>query len=51
MGFFWSPFAISFFLWFVLWLRAYPECGLLSFCWMGSSSVFSSVVIAWVRGR
>jgi hypothetical protein len=46
MGFFCSLFAISFFLWLVSWLWAYLECGLLSFCWMGSSLVFFLVVIA-----
>ncbi len=44
-------FAISFFLWLVSWLRAYPECGLLSFWWMGSSLVSFLVVTSWVRGR
>jgi hypothetical protein len=50
-GFFCSPFAISFFLWMILWLWAYPGCGLLSFWWMGSSLVSFLVVISWVRGR
>jgi hypothetical protein len=46
MGFFCLPFVTGFFQWLVLQLLTYPECGLLSFCWMGFSLVSFLVVIA-----
>jgi hypothetical protein len=46
MGFSCSLFVMSFFLWLVWRLRAYPECGLLSFWWMGSFLVSSLAVIS-----
>jgi hypothetical protein len=45
MGFSCLPFVMSFSLWLVL-LLLYPECGLLSFWWMGSFLVSFLAVIS-----